>query len=87
MRTASMKTLAEMKIGERFWHRGKEWEINHRVEQETRLDWNYTDTPEGTFEDVRFEAIMATCLSGPRPILFMLPFDLLVSTENPYSEI
>lgn len=87
MRTAAMKTLAEMKVGDYFWHRGKEWVINYRVEQETRVDWNFLESEEGTFESWRWEAIMATCLSGPRPILFMLPFDLLVNTENPYSEI
>ena len=84
MRTKVMKTISELKPGDKFWHRGKEWIVNHHVFQEDRVDWHFLEEPDGIYADVHFEATLCTCVGGPRPILFIMPMNLLVSLESPY---
>lgn len=84
MRVSAMQTLGELRPGDKFWHRGKEWIVDMHVSQEDRVDWHFLEEPDGIYADVHFEATMATCIGGSKPILFILPTDLLVSIESPY---
>lgn len=84
MRSATMKIISDLKPGDHFWHRGKEWIINIHINQVDRVDWNFLEQDEGSYADVEFECTFCTCISGPRPILFSMPSSLLVQTENPY---
>lgn len=84
MRSTTMKIISELDVGDHFWHRGKEWIVNLHVTQTDRVDWNFLEEAEGTYADVEFDCVFCTCISGPRPILFVLPRTLMVDTSSPY---
>lgn len=84
MRSATMKIISDLRPGDHFWHRGKEWILNKHITGTDRVDWNFLEEPEGMYADIEFDHAFVTCIGGPRPILFVVPRDLLVSTESPY---